>query len=852
MKSHISRRDQAAPIENLTHLERPRIREFLADAVKKPLVIVSAGPGYGKTMAVYSFLRGYPATTTWVQLSPRDNMCTRFWENFALTLSLHNMRLSERLLEIEFPETKDQFEKFFSLAENEISFKEKKVLVFDDFHLIHERSVVQFIERMIEARFPNVTMLLISRTDPDINEVKLLSRGMIASVSENDMRLTEAETAQYLQSNGIYLSSQSVSDIYNDTAGWMLALSLISLSLKKSPDKELNARIAMKMNIFKMMESEVFLVASEKLQRFLMQLSLIEYLSAELVSILAGDDETLVGELRKIGSFVRYDIYLHAYHIHHMFLDYLRQKQGALTEDEKRDVYLKAARWCDDNGCKIDAISYYDKIGEYEAIIDIVYNFPVQIPYNDAKFIFDIYNRAPADVMEGIAGYHLQRVRLLMSLKLYDEAMEDTRRRIGKYSDLPASDFNHRVLCGAYTAFGLTSYLMAPVTDRYDFDVPLKSADYYYQLSPYPEYGPMCSISLSAWASKVGTARIGAMEEYTDALTRAVPYAANVLNGFMYGLDDFARGELQFFKGDLKNAAKFLTQALHKSKERNQYEITNRVLFYLLRIAVARGDFGETQYLLGELKALLGMKDYHARFIAFDIVSGWYYSILGQMDLVADWLSKGSLAKGSVGIANAEFGNFIKAKIYYMDKRYHDLIFFIESGQFTSSVLFGRIEIKLLMAACQYHLKNRSASMEALREAYDMARSNDLTMPFIVLGKDMRTLTMSAMRDENRGIPRQWLELINRKSATYAKRLLIVASEYKKANKVRDNDVQLSAREKEILQDVCDGLSRSEIAVNRDLSINTVKMLLNNIYSKLGADNLASVVKIALNQNLVK
>jgi LuxR family maltose regulon positive regulatory protein len=782
MSGRVFNKKLAISTEEKTFLERPRINGILADAIQKPLIIVSAGAGYGKTLSVYSFLQDYNATTVWFQLSERDNLCTRFWEHFTHTVSLYDKQLAERLLTLEFPKTGDQLANYLSTIEDSLPSTGRWVIVFDDFHLIEERSVLQFIEKTINFPFPNMTTVLISRTDPNVNTVRLLSQGLVSSVNEDDLRLTEGEIAQYFRLLGISLPSQSIADIYDDTAGWMLAVNLISLSLQKSPAHEQGARIAMKLNIFKMIENEVFLVSSERLQRFLVQLSLIEHLSLDLVSILAGGDETLVDELRKISSFVRLDTFLHAYLIHRLFLDYLRQKQDILTQEEKKDIYLKAARWCDENDYKMDAVSYYDKAGEYEAIVELVYHLPIRFSYDQAKFILDIYNKAPNNVLEGIALYHRQYPNLLMSLNLYEEALEDINKRIEKYSALPGSDFNNRVLCGIYTALGVTNYLMAPRTDRYDFDVTLEKAAHYYKLNPYLESGSVTNVTLSALVSKVGTARSGAMEEYIGALTRAIPHMAAILGGCMSGLDDLASGELQFYKGDLKNSVKFLKQALYKAEEKKQYEIRNRVLFYLLRIAVAQGDFEEIQRIFKGLSVQLEMKEYSTRFITYDIVSSWYYSVINQPNLIAHWILSGDFGKGSIGTFKTDFGNFVKAKFYYSDKRYHELMSFVESKPAFGEVLFGKLEIKLLAAACQYQLKNRYASMAALREAYDLALSNGLIMPFIELGNGMRTLTRAAMREENCGIPPQWLELINRKSATYAKQLLLVMSEYEKAN----------------------------------------------------------------------
>jgi LuxR family maltose regulon positive regulatory protein len=567
-----------------------------------------------------------------------------------------------------------------------------------------------------------------------------------------------------------------------------------------------------------------------------------------LVAILAGD-EALVDEINKIHSFVRFDVYINAYLIHQLFLDYLRQKQDALTEEEKRDTYLKAARWCVENDFTMDAVSYYDKAGDYESIIEIVYLFPLQIPVDRAKFILDIYDYGPVELLENIAPYHLQRARLLMSLGRYEEAIAWINERIRKYSALPGSDFNNRVLCGAYEALGITEYLMIPYTDHRDFDALLEKADEYYGLSPYPEFGPVTCISLDAWVSRVGVTRSGAMEEYIETLTRAIPHAASILNGCMFGLDDLARGELKFYKGDLKVAEKFLMQALYKAESRSQYEVRNRALFYLLRIHAANGNYDKIQEVFKSLEAQLEIHEYPSRFVTFEIVSGWYYATIDQPQNVADWL-KGNFAEGSFGAFIANFGNMVKAKYYYAGRRFDALLSYVENLQGTGDILFKKLEMKVLEAVCRYQTKNRGGAIAALREAYDLALSNDLTMPFIEFGRDMRTLATAAMRDKDCGIPKSWLDSISRKSGSYAKRVAFAAAEYKKANNL-DEDVRLSSKETDILNDLYEGLSRAQIAAKHNFHVNTARMVLNSIYMKLGADNLADAIRIATDRNLI-
>jgi DNA-binding NarL/FixJ family response regulator len=64
-------------------------------------------------------------------------------------------------------------------------------------------------------------------------------------------------------------------------------------------------------------------------------------------------------------------------------------------------------------------------------------------------------------------------------------------------------------------------------------------------------------------------------------------------------------------------------------------------------------------------------------------------------------------------------------------------------------------------------------------------------------------------------------------------------------------DILLSDREKKVLNDLYQGLSREDIAENQYLSINTVKKVLQSLYLKLDAKNNVEAIRIAIEKNLL-
>jgi LuxR family maltose regulon positive regulatory protein len=197
------------------------------------------------------------------------------------------------------------------------------------------------------------------------------------------------------------------------------------------------------------------------------------------------------------------------------------------------------------------------------------------------------------------------------------------------------------------------------------------------------------------------------------------------------------------------------------------------------------------------------------------------------------------------------FDNQIKARYCYAARNFFPLLSYIEEMKRRESYLFQRLEMLAIEACIHYKTKDKQKAFAVLGEAYKTALPNEIVMPFIELGKDMRTLTAAALNEPGGFIPKPWLQDLNLRAASYAKRRSHVIAEYKKANGITDG-VVISPREEEVLTDLSHGLSRVEIAASRGLSVNTVKMVINSLYMKVGAENLADLIRIAVERNLIK
>ena len=841
----------------LFHFERPRLNDLFMEAVKYPLIVVSAGAGYGKSSAIHDFAVKYQARTAWLQFSERDNIGARFWETFTHMLTQVESPLAKAITKMSFPDTREKIDQYLDLLHEHLQMT-RRIIVMDDFHCIEEPTVLRFLEDCVFNKLlPGTSVILASRSTPRINIAGFESRSMMFSISEKDLCFTEGELAEYFRqvnASGETPSAmrgpapESLYEIMQDTKGWAFAINLIARSFQKAPGYEGYLRNAMKSNIFKLMETEIWDGISNDLQNFLIRLSLIDHLSFDLISILAEKDKNLIAEMEKQSAYIHRDSYINAYLIHPLFLEFLTAKQELLSTEQKNKTYNTAALWCNKNGYKVDVLSYYEKTGDYAAIVSVLLELPAQIPEDIAQYAATIFKRAPAEVFDTVELLAVMHLRVLMCQGLWQETAELAVYYEAKYLKLPEDDqFRRRTLGSLYYTWAFLRGLVCVMDDRYDFDIYFEK--YCNCISKPAHQGSFGNRNPGAWINCAGSSRKGAPEDYIAALGRSIGHLSKTFGGLKTGTEELARGELKLYEGDLQAAESFIARALARSRESRQFDVIHRALFYVLRIAVSQGDYPKAERALRDMKALLDYSEYANRFINYDIALSWYYYILGLPEKMADWFKENFSPYYYAGFIE-NYANQIRARYCYATRSYPHLLAYIEGMKARESVLFGRVEMLAMEACVYYRMKDKNKAFVALNEAYKAAAPNEILMPFIELGKHMRTLSTAALKESACNIPGPWLENINRKAASYAKHQSHVASEYKRINGITDAS-PISEREAEVLLDLSHGLSRTEIAAARGLSVNTVKMVINKIYYKLGADNLASLIRIAVERKLI-
>ena len=842
------------------YMPRPRIDKIFDRASRCKLLYVIAGAGYGKTQAVYHYIKERTdSNIRWLQLTESDNIGSHYWESLTHSISFDNPDLAAKLREYGFPETLARFKQFAEILRDSEHRSKKTFLILDDFHVIHTKQALTFAERCAHLEIPGACVILISRKEPEINAVSLLSKGRAGIITEDELRFTESEIAEYFKLCNIPFSVKDLPRFVETTKGWALAVKLLSLVLERIPGNLDYAIDTMKQNIFELLETEAFRDIPNGIRKTLVRLSLISNQLMTPVQVIA-DDASFIESIPQLASFIWFDRFIGDYRIHPLYLEFLQSKHQILTEEEKLDTYRRAAEWCIDNDFYMDAMDFYAKSHQYERMLKFLLSRPFKLPPDACEYYLGILEDLTAD-SEGdnrsvilLKDYFLPN--LLIGAGKYDEARQRCLDVINEWERADTVE-SPGMISAVYSKLAYIDMFTCTATHEYNFPEYLKKSVEYNMLAPAPPVeisGPFAVTDIRTFACLVGEgATLAEFDVFLERAREAAGYLSNAYHKMYSGYDELAACEVAFFRGRLDAARDCALGAIMKARENKQYNTEALAQYYLLRIAVHAADYPMTKEILGQFRSHLDNPDFWNRRLLWGLFTGSFYVHIGLPNMAPQWLAIDENDTSSeVRIPARE--TIVGVRYYIASGKYRQALAVLCNSyprEPRERFLFGELIFSLLFAVARLKTGDKTGAVKDFAKAFELSFRGEFEMPFVELGKMFRYLAAAASSVPDCGIPGDWLASTERKASVYAKKSAVIADAFRKEKKASE-PVQLSQREREVLSDLYHGLSREEIATSRYLSINTVKKTLQSVYRKLDANNKADAIRIAVEMELVK
>ena len=370
------------------HLHRGHLLDRLNQHQHRPLALVSAPAGYGKSTLVSCWLEACDVPSAWVSLDEDDNDLGLFLSYFVsaiqrifpatcgATLSMLNeahlppVSVLARILINEL----DQIEKEFILA-------------LDDYHLIRDKSVHGLIAKLLEHPSAFMHLVLIGRRDPPLPLTALRAKGQMVEIRTQDLRFSLDETVAFLQQmTGVPIDNAAAAILEKKTEGWVTGLRLAALSLSQRKDlKDILADLPVENRyVMDYVVTEILSQHPPAVQEYLLKTSVLSRFCAPLCDAVCGSETDSGGSgldgreflelLENANLFViPLDEERKWFRYHHLFQALLkRQLKKRLNAEDIAKLHKLASAWFAENGYIEEALSHAHQIGDKEAAARLV------------------------------------------------------------------------------------------------------------------------------------------------------------------------------------------------------------------------------------------------------------------------------------------------------------------------------------------------------------------------------------------------------------------------------------------------------------------------------------------------
>ncbi len=365
------------PAPGSSYGERARLNALLDRALDDNvrLVLLSAPPGYGKTMALAGWIESRGLARAWLSLDAADNDLARFARYLAAAMSAVRPGTGDATTDLFGPGAAPDPELVAATLLDELAASDDPlVLVLDDYQVITAEAIHRLVRVLIERGPPFVHLVLLTREDPPLPLPRLRAHGRLVELRVDDLRCTGEEASRYLAGAGVDLTPSMVERLVERTEGWVAGLQLAAISLRDrpNPDAMVEAFGGSHRFVFDYLADEVLGGVDEELREFLVQTSIAERFTVELCRALTGRDDagSLLERAERANLFlVPLDAERRWYRYHGLFADYLRSQ---VRDPERRMLHERAADFFDLAGLVSEAIGHALAADSVEKAVDLV------------------------------------------------------------------------------------------------------------------------------------------------------------------------------------------------------------------------------------------------------------------------------------------------------------------------------------------------------------------------------------------------------------------------------------------------------------------------------------------------
>jgi LuxR family transcriptional regulator, maltose regulon positive regulatory protein len=380
------------PLPRSGMVPRGALLDRLEDSAFKPVVAISAPPGYGKTTLLADWAERDSRPFAWLSIDGRDNDPAVLLSYIAVALDRHEAVDHSVFRTLGSPGASIMADIVPRLGAALSTRAHPVVVALDDIHLLHNQECLDAVAVLIEHLPERSQVVIAGRGEPPLPVGRLRAEGRLAEIGLEDLAMGQQEARSLLRASDVDLPEADVAELTRRTEGWPVALYLAALAVKARGDGIRLPLEASDRLLVDYLQSVLLSSLSPTEVQFLTRTAVLDRLSGPLCDAVlgtTGSAEVLESLERSNLLVISLDNHRGWYRYHHLFRELLR---AGLERDEPelvRGLTLRAATWCERNGLPETAVEYAMEAGDADQVARLVerLTFPVHRGGRDATLL---------------------------------------------------------------------------------------------------------------------------------------------------------------------------------------------------------------------------------------------------------------------------------------------------------------------------------------------------------------------------------------------------------------------------------------------------------------------------------
>ena len=344
---------------------RDRLTELIERATARPVTMIAAPAGSGKTVAcaVWAAEKARSRRVAWLSLDEGDREPARFWASMTAALTTGGTSALSELV----PRSRDGDDDLSAdlvLAMRRLS--GSVVLVLDDVHVLAGSDVMPGLALLAHTAPASLRLILSGRSLPDLHVARMRVAGTLSEIMPADLACTAEEAEGYFAALGLTASTAERDQLLCSVEGWMAGPRLAALIAARDGALSVGA-IAADPIVADYLRDEVLDQQPAAIRRFLRRTSVAGRLTGGFADWLTGDHDgtRILDQLSRTGSFVSRDAQ-GKYRYHPFLRQVLLGELRGGTPEEVPGLLGRAARWHTRDGDAIEAVRCWAETGDWE------------------------------------------------------------------------------------------------------------------------------------------------------------------------------------------------------------------------------------------------------------------------------------------------------------------------------------------------------------------------------------------------------------------------------------------------------------------------------------------------------